>query len=114
MNTETTDLIVIGSGPARMAAAAEARALGMSVCVLDEQGAIGGQIYRRIEDTPEALQMILGKDYAAGSALADEFRRSGADYRPGATVWNLSGDGVVDYVANGGSRTISATNVLIA
>ncbi|WP_140848972.1 NAD(P)/FAD-dependent oxidoreductase [Paracoccus sp. FO-3] len=114
MNTETTDLIVIGSGPAGMAAAAEARALGMSVCVLDEQGAIGGQIYRRIEDTPEALQMILGKDYAAGSALADEFRRSGADYRPGATVWNLSGDGVVDYVANGGSRTISATNVLIA
>ncbi|RJL08091.1 NAD(P)/FAD-dependent oxidoreductase [Paracoccus siganidrum] len=114
MNTETTDLIVIGSGPAGMAAAAEARALGMSVCVLDEQRVIGGQIYRRIEDTPEALRMILGKDYAAGSALADEFRRSGADYRPGATVWNLSGDGVVDYVADGGSRTISATNVLIA
>lgn len=114
MANDVNDLVVIGSGPAGMAAAVEARALGMTVSVLDEQPAIGGQIYRRVEDAPEALQMILGKDYGAGRVLAEEFRQSGAAHIPGATVWNLTEDGVIDYVDAGGTRTISATNVLIA
>lgn len=114
MTNNVKDLIVIGSGPAGMAAAVEARALGISVTVLDEQPAIGGQIYRRIEDAPEALQTILGKDYAAGRALAEEFSRSGADHVFGATVWNLTPDGVVDYVDAGGAQTITGRNVLIA
>ena len=56
MANDVNDLVIIGSGPAGMAAAVEARALGMTVSVLDEQPAIGGQIYRRVEDAPKALQ----------------------------------------------------------
>ena len=114
MTADMKDVVVIGAGPAGMSAAAEARALGMSVTVLDEQQALGGQIYRRVEDAPQALQAILGKDYSAGAALAKEFGRSGAEYQPGATVWNLSDDGVIDYVADGKSRTIEASHVVIA
>jgi len=43
------DYIIIGAGPAGMAAAITARAHGLSVLVLDEQPSAGGQIFRNIE-----------------------------------------------------------------
>lgn len=80
MTEHTADLVVVGSGPAGMAAASEAVSLGLSVSVLDEQLEIGGQIYRRVEKAPRNLLGILGPDYSAGKRLADEFRKSGSNY----------------------------------
>lgn len=114
MSEEIADLIIIGSGPAGMAAACEARAAGLSVVVLDEQQAIGGQIYRRVETAPAGLLDILGKDYAAGQNLIAEFRSSGARCIAGATVWNVTTEGVVNYVADGHAGEISGKFVLLA
>ncbi|UYQ72260.1 NAD(P)/FAD-dependent oxidoreductase [Pelagibacterium flavum] len=114
MSDEKVDLVVIGSGPAGLAAACEARNLGLSVVVLDEQPAVGGQIYRSIENAPSDRVGILGADYAAGRALADGFRSSGADYRGGATVWNVTNQGVVDYVVENRSNTITGRHVILA
>jgi len=44
------DYIIIGAGPAGMAAAITARAHGLSVLVLDEQPSAGGQIFRNIRN----------------------------------------------------------------
>ena len=41
--------VIIGAGPAGMAAAITARDHGLSVLVLDEQPSAGGQIFRNIE-----------------------------------------------------------------
>lgn len=114
MNDIETDIVIIGSGPAGMAAACEARALNLKVVVLDEQTTIGGQIYRNIEDAAAERIKVLGQDYATGMNLAAEFRKSGTYYIGGATVWNVSSDGTVDYVANGKSKKIIAKNVLVA
>lgn len=113
MNGDVTDLVVIGAGPAGLAAACEARALGLSVILLDEQTTIGGQIYRNIEAAPPDRREILGEDYAAGQKLAAEFRESGTDYRGGTSVWNVTTDGTVDYVA-GHSATVTGRCVLMA
>ncbi|WP_116085968.1 NAD(P)/FAD-dependent oxidoreductase [Tropicimonas sp. IMCC34011] len=113
MTSETADLVVIGAGPAGLAAACEARELGMSVVVLDEQTAPGGQIYRNIESVTDDRQDVLGPDYVAGQELAAAFRRSGAEHCGGATVWNLTTDGVVDYIADG-PKTVSGKYVLLA
>ena len=43
-----TDLVIIGAGPAGMAAARQAADAGLSVVLLDEQPGPGGQIYRDI------------------------------------------------------------------
>ncbi len=43
MSDAVADLVIIGAGPAGMAAACEARALALSVILLDEQATIGGQ-----------------------------------------------------------------------
>ncbi|MGO6746662.1 FAD-dependent oxidoreductase [Rhizobium ruizarguesonis] len=114
MSEATVDLVIIGSGPAGMAAACEARAQGLSVLLLDEQSSVGGQIYRRIEAAPIDLLNVLGKDYAAGQGLAMEFRESGASYLGGAVVWNVTTTGVVDYVANGHADEVTGKFVLLA
>lgn len=114
MTGPQADLVIIGAGPAGMAAACEARAHGLSVVLLDEQQAVGGQIYRAVETAPDARIDVLGPDYAAGRALAERFRLSGTLYRTGATVWNVSDDGEVDFTANGSAGSVKGSHILFA
>jgi NADPH-dependent 2,4-dienoyl-CoA reductase/sulfur reductase-like enzyme len=114
MSDAEADLVIVGSGPAGMAAACEARTLDLSVVLLDEQATIGGQIYRNIESAPVDRVEILGQDYVAGRSLASDFRNRGARYLGGAVVWNVSLDGAVDYVAGGSSQQVVGKNVLLA
>ena len=59
----TCEVLVIGAGPAGMAAAVEAGKSGLSVIVLGDQWSPGGQVYRAIERAhPERLK-TLGPDY---------------------------------------------------
>jgi octopine oxidase subunit A len=84
------DLAIVGSGPAGLSAATLAAQLGASTIVLDEQREPGGQIYRAITSTPLQDRKTLGEDYWHGESLIEPFRRSGAQYFPGATVWSIS------------------------
>jgi NADPH-dependent 2,4-dienoyl-CoA reductase/sulfur reductase-like enzyme len=114
MSDPQIDLVVIGAGPAGMAAACEARSLGLTVTLLDERPSVGGQIYRNIETATADRLDILGPDYAAGRVLADDFRRSQANYLGGAAVWNVGVDGTVDYIADGKANQLSSRYVLLA
>lgn len=88
--TTTCDLLVVGAGPAGLAAATEAAALGLSTVLIDEQPAPGGQIYRAISSTPVQNRAILGEDYWHGLSLLEPFARSGARHLPAATVWSVN------------------------
>ncbi|HEY1795933.1 MAG TPA: (2Fe-2S)-binding protein [Stellaceae bacterium] len=105
------DLAVIGAGPAGMAAATLAAELGLSVAVLDEQDAPGGQIYRAVERAPP--DSPLGPDYLAGRDLAASFRASRAEYRPATTVWHIGQDGTVSTLSNGRAETVAAHHILL-
>lgn len=85
----THDLAIVGAGPAGMAAALEAATLGLSVLVLDEQPAPGGQVFRAVERA--AGDPALAGEYATeGMALVQAFRAApGIDYRPGTTLWHV-------------------------
>jgi NADPH-dependent 2,4-dienoyl-CoA reductase/sulfur reductase-like enzyme len=84
------ELLVIGAGPAGLAAATQAAELGIDTLLLDEQPAAGGQIYRAVTTTPLSDRRILGDDYWHGSSLIAPFEQSGARHQPGATVWAVS------------------------
>jgi len=114
MRASVADLVIVGCGPAGMAAACEASTAGLSVVLLDEQAAVGGQIYRNIEAAPADRLEILGEDYAAGRTLADEFAASRATHVRGAVVWNVANNGAVDYVNEGRSRQIVGKSVILA
>ncbi|GJG97874.1 NAD(P)/FAD-dependent oxidoreductase [Cupriavidus pauculus] len=86
----TCDLLVIGAGPAGLAAATEAAGLGVSTVLIDEQPAPGGQIYRAIGSTPVRNRAILGQDYWHGMSLLEPFAQSGARHLSAATVWSIN------------------------
>ena len=69
-------LVVIGAGPAGMAAAQTAAGYGVEVAVIDEQPHPGGQIYRNVDASPLADINLLGKDYVFGSQLVQAFRHA--------------------------------------
>jgi NADPH-dependent 2,4-dienoyl-CoA reductase/sulfur reductase-like enzyme len=98
-----------------MAAAIEAAAQGLSVTVIDEQSAPGGQIFRAVEQAgrDRALSGEYGTD---GAALVRRFRATpGIDYRPGTTLWHLDTlSGVLSLRDGNGTSTLLARRVLLA
>lgn len=107
------DLVIVGAGPAGMGAAVAARAWHLSVLVLDEQPAPGGQIYRGIEQHAER-HARLDPGSVTGRELAAQFRTCGADYRSGASVWFVGADGEVAYSVDGCARRVRGRRVLLA
>jgi NADPH-dependent 2,4-dienoyl-CoA reductase/sulfur reductase-like enzyme len=107
------DLAIIGAGPAGMAAAVEAADLGLSVVVVDENPAPGGQIFRGLERA--GGDPALRGDYAAGLPLIRAFRAARIDYRPATTLWHLEPEsGLLAVLAAGASMEIAANRVLLA
>jgi len=114
---QTYDFVIIGAGPAGLAASLEAAKQKLSVLLLDEQSEPGGQIYRSISTTkqlrPETYS-LLGPDYQAGQNLEHSFRQSGVDYLPGASVWLVEPDLSVLYLRNGDVQQVGARRLLLA
>jgi len=108
------DLVIIGAGPAGLAAAVTASEYGLSTLVLDEQQLPGGQIYRSIEKSVPENASALGKDYFYGENLVQEFRRSRVDYLSGATIWDIGRDLTIGYLADEQARQVRAKHILIA
>ncbi len=108
------DLVVIGAGPAGMAAAATAAELGLSVTILDEQPRAGGQIYRDVDRVAMLRGDILGTDYTDGARLTAGLRRDGVEHISGAVVWAVEEGFRVSYSRNGRGAQITADRILLA
>lgn len=108
------ELLVIGAGPAGLAASADAARLGIDVALVDEQKAPGGQIYRNTGAAGGCVDVYLGKDYQHGKRLVDEFLQSGTAYINNAPVWYLDDRLEAGILVDGASRFISADRLLLA
>lgn len=109
------DLAIIGAGPAGMAAAIEAASRGLSVLVVDENPAPGGQVFRGVEGLA-ARDRALGADYRSGAALVRAFRAApGIDYRPATTLWHLDPEeGALFLAAGDATEEAAARRILLA
>src|SRR5260370_5283191 len=86
---DSYDVVVIGAGPAGLAAAATAAEAGLSTLLLDENAGPGGQVWRAIASTPVTERDRLGADYWAGADLVEAVRSRGAQIIPRPPVWSL-------------------------
>ena len=72
----TWPLVVVGGGPAGIAAATEAARAGLRCLLIDEVPSLGGQIYRQL---PEGFRAhdpdALGRDHGRGERLRARLRR---------------------------------------
>lgn len=111
----SVDLLIVGAGPAGMAAAVTARRFGLDVLLVDDQPAPGGQIWRSVETVATAARgAILGEAYQAGLPFTEALRASGAGYEPGTQLWQIE-PGFRAFVSRDRkARTIKAKAVILA
>jgi thioredoxin reductase len=87
---ESAELVIVGGGPAGLAAAIEARSLGVSACLLEERPRLGGQIYKQFAAGFSVVgPRYLGRDHREGSRLIHAVEGSGADIRTSSVVWGI-------------------------
>jgi len=107
----TSELVVIGAGPAGAGSALAAAACGVEVTLLDENRRAGGQVYRA--PTP-GLPVGAGPDHAIGERLRRELAESPVRQAFGRRVWNV-GPGL-DIAAMGpdGPEVWQARHLIVA
>jgi NADPH-dependent 2,4-dienoyl-CoA reductase/sulfur reductase-like enzyme len=107
-------LVVIGGGPAGMAAARVAADHGVTVAVLDEQAHPGGQIYRNITASPLADVSLLGADYQHGQTVVDGFRQAKVEHLRGAAVWYIDDQRQLGVLKDGVNHFVGADAIIAA
>lgn len=112
MMERQTDLVVVGAGPAGLAAACAASSCGLEVNLIDEQSSPGGQLFRNIE-SPLGQASLDAKERAQGMALAKEFRASDITYFPDTTVWGLEPH-KVSCITEGKTKIFPTQSVIVA
>lgn len=110
--TASFDLIVLGAGPAGVAAAIKARAFDLSVAVLDEAPDAGGQVYRAPSQGLTATKP--DADRAYGDDLRARLAASGATIHSDHRVWSLTAGFSVASVGQNGPSTVTASNLIVA
>ena len=86
-----TDVLVVGAGPAGLAAALAARARGATVTLLDSSDQLGGQFWRHLPDTrPSAAEGLLHHAWETFRGLRDALESdSGCRIIRSAQVWAI-------------------------
>ena len=108
------DLLVVGGGPAGLAAAATAAGLGLAVGLVDERPTLGGQIYKQpgpgfVVKDPRRL----GRDHLRGLELIAQAEAGGAELLPSTSAVAVREEEVVLVPEGGHARTISVARLLI-
>lgn len=111
---QSVDLIVIGAGPAGMAAARRAADAGVSVLLLDEQPNAGGQIYRDVDRASVSRGDILGRDFSDGRKLTEGLKHDGITHLKAATVWQIEEGGRVAFTQDGRAAMVVGKHILLA
>lgn len=114
---KTRPLVIVGGGPAGIAAAIEAARAGVSCTLIDEAPRLGGQIYRqppREFDVREPRS--LGKDFARGQRLRQALSmvEGRVEVLSGTSALGVWGGREILYASEGASDRVIAERLILA
>jgi thioredoxin reductase len=81
------DALIIGAGPAGLAAAAAIAEAGLDAVLVDERPKLGGQFFKQPPDEAGLDERALDAQFRAGRELIARVRRAGARFIGGVHVW---------------------------
>ena len=108
-----TDVLVIGAGPAGLAAALAARAAGAQVLLLDERLESGGQFYKPLAPSHRAAAPT-DRQFADGLALEAKVREAGVVVHQAAQVWAAFSATEVGALIDGRAHVVTCRQLVIA
>jgi thioredoxin reductase len=97
------EILVVGGGPAGLAAAATAAEAGADVLLADDRASLGGQYYKQPGSSFDLDPDAIDEQFAAGRALIQRAGAAGVRVFSGVRVWGADGPGRL-YAVRGGER----------
>jgi len=108
------EVLVIGGGPAGLAAAAVAGEAGLDVVLIDERSKLGGQFYKQPADGFRIDERAIDKQFRNGRALIERVAASGVRCILGMTAWAAFGADEVWASSSTSSLGIRPKRVVLA
>jgi thioredoxin reductase/bacterioferritin-associated ferredoxin len=108
---ESADLLVVGAGPGGISAAIEAARAGLSVALVDENQAPGGNIYRAL---PKEFTAGLSREQRKGEPLLRAMEALPLRRFLGATVWGAFDAHTLEVAIDGEALTLEGKAVVVA
>ena len=110
-----TEVAVIGSGPAGLSAAIEARKCGAQVVLIDENQRPGGQLFKQIHKFFGSQEHHAGvRGYIIGKQLLQECRRIRVNVMLETVVWGIFEGNQLGVAGKDASSIIKADRIILA
>lgn len=111
---KSTQVVIIGAGPAGLAASIEIAKAGGRVTVMDENHRPGGQLFKQIHKFFGSGEHQAGiRGYAIGELLLAETKDAGVDVLLNTPVYGIF-DFKVGYIANHREQLLQAERIILA
>ncbi len=108
---DVRELVIVGGGPAGIAAALEARRVGVETLLVDERPGSGGQLGEPIHAWRSER---IGGDDAAPGRLSAALGKRGAEVRTDTVAWGIWDREVVLWHPEGGIGVVEARQIILA